>query len=114
MKIPARRAIKATALAAYRPLKPLLDAVGFDAKAAYEMAYWRSRQIEEGMLANDWYEKTSPYGSISTARSMPANGFWTSAVVRVAVWNGRTTRSSGSVWTLLSTTIARSASSGTR
>lgn len=56
MKIPARRAIKATALIAYRPLKPVLDALGFDAKAAYELAYWRSRQIEEGALANDWYE----------------------------------------------------------
>lgn len=56
MKIPARRVIKATALIVHRPLKPLLDALGFDAKASYELAYWRSRQIEEGELANDWYE----------------------------------------------------------
>lgn len=57
MKIPARRAIKTSALAVYRLLRPLLDALGFDAKAFYELAYWRSRQLEEGTLANDHYER---------------------------------------------------------
>lgn len=57
MKIPARGAIKATALAVYKPLRPLLDALGFDAKGFYEFAYWRSRQLEEGTLANDSFEQ---------------------------------------------------------
>jgi Methyltransferase domain len=51
-----RRLIKNAALAAHRPLRPLLNAMGVDAKSLYEWAYWKSRQIEEGTLKNSWYE----------------------------------------------------------
>lgn len=56
MKILARRAIKGVALTLYRPLAPLLGRMGFDAKSAYELAYWQSRRFEEGRLVNTWYE----------------------------------------------------------
>jgi SAM-dependent methyltransferase len=55
MKIKGRRLIKSAALAVHRPLRPLLGILGVDAKGLYEWAYWKSRQIEEGTLANSWY-----------------------------------------------------------
>jgi SAM-dependent methyltransferase len=58
MKIPHRPLIKRIALATYRPLRPLLRIMGVDAKGLYEWAYWKSRQIEEGALRNNWYAET--------------------------------------------------------
>jgi ubiquinone/menaquinone biosynthesis C-methylase UbiE len=58
MKIPNRSLIKRIALTIYPPLRPLLRVMGVDAKGLYEWAYWKSRQIEEGTLNNDWYQDT--------------------------------------------------------
>jgi hypothetical protein len=58
MKILGRRLVKRAALAVHRPLAPLLGIVGVDAKALYEWSYWKSRQIEEGTLRNEWYVDT--------------------------------------------------------
>ena len=58
MKTLVRRLLKHGALAAYGPLRSTLSAVGLNVKGAYELAYWRSRRLEEGVLKNDWYVKT--------------------------------------------------------
>lgn len=55
MKIPNRSLIKKIALTTYQPLRPLLRVARVDAKGLYEWAYWKSRQIEESTLRNDWY-----------------------------------------------------------
>ena len=59
MKIYGRRYLKSIALVVYHPLRPVLRALGVDAKGLYEFAYWKSRQIEEGTLANSWYQVLS-------------------------------------------------------
>jgi SAM-dependent methyltransferase len=56
VKIYGRRYLKSIALVVYQPLRPVLRALGIDAKRLYEFAYWKSRQIEEGTLANSWYQ----------------------------------------------------------
>jgi SAM-dependent methyltransferase len=55
VKIYGRRSLKSIALVIYRPLRPVLRAIGVDAKGLYELAYWKSRRIEEGTLENSWY-----------------------------------------------------------
>lgn len=57
MTIYGRRLLKSLALLLYRPLRPILQAAGVDSKGLYEFAYWKSRQMEEGELANGWYEE---------------------------------------------------------
>jgi hypothetical protein len=52
MTISPRSLIKNVALAVHRPLRPLLRTMGVDARSPYELAYWKSRQIEEGTLGN--------------------------------------------------------------
>jgi SAM-dependent methyltransferase len=56
MRIYGRSFIKKVAIRLYGPLRPIADAVGFNAKHAYEWAYWKSQQLEHGELENDWYE----------------------------------------------------------
>ncbi len=56
MRIYGRRFIKKAAMRLYGPLRPIADAVGFNAKHAYEWAYWKSQQLEHGELGNGWYE----------------------------------------------------------
>jgi SAM-dependent methyltransferase len=57
VKIYGRRYLKSIALMVHRPLRPVLQALGVDAKSLYEFAYRRSRQIEEGTLENRWYQE---------------------------------------------------------
>jgi hypothetical protein len=51
VKIYGRRSLKSIALVIYQPLRPVLQALGVDAKGLYELAYWKSRQIKEGSAA---------------------------------------------------------------
>ena len=55
----ARSAIKSAALAAL----PVLNALGINAKRGYELAYWWSRKLQEGKLANQHYSwlMTEPF-----------------------------------------------------
>ena len=55
----ARSAIKSAALAAL----PVLNALGINAKRGYELAYWWSRKLQEGKLANEHYSwlMTEPF-----------------------------------------------------
>lgn len=51
-----RAAVKRVAIGLDRFVGPPLRRLGIDTKGAYEMAYWRSRRMEEGALRNDFYE----------------------------------------------------------
>lgn len=48
--------MKRGAIATDRVVGPILRRFGFNPKGIYEYAYWKSRQIEEGTLGNDFYE----------------------------------------------------------
>ncbi|MFZ4721526.1 MAG: class I SAM-dependent methyltransferase [Phycisphaerales bacterium] len=54
-----RRIAKVISVAAYRPIYPILNALGIGewVKSRYEMAYWRAVWRDEGgTLKNSWYE----------------------------------------------------------